>query len=303
MNSSSVVSVVGQTASGKTALSLDVARKLNGEIVNLDAYQIYRGMDIGTAKASAAERAEVPHHLVDIVDIDHRASVSDFQEWARTAIREINGRGKPAICVGGAGLYVKAVLENMDFPATDESLRTKYETMLSEIGPWKLHALLAEKDPAAAAAIVPGNSRRVVRALEVMELTGQPFTATLPTAEHLFDDSRIGLSMPREELIARITARVDVMWSAGWVDEVRQLAERGLAQTPTASKALGYSQIIEMLAGELSEAACKEAILNATVRYSRRQMQWFRRDEAIRWFAWDREDLLEQVLASIATAS
>ncbi|MEY4347613.1 MAG: tRNA dimethylallyltransferase, partial [Actinomycetota bacterium] len=269
----SVISIVGPTASGKTALSLSLAAELDAEIVNLDAYQIYRGMDIGTAKPTLAERGAIPHHLIDVVDIEHEANVAEFQQWARTAIADINQRNKIAICVGGSGLYVRAVFEDMDFPGTDPDIRTKYEDLLSEIGGEALYAKLQAIAPEVAQQILPGNSRRVVRALEVIELTGS-FNPTLPDAQPVIDALRIGLDVERPVIAERIDRRVAAMFEAGWREETQTLADRGLFETRTASRALGYREVAELIAGEKSFEQVHAEISAATYKFSKKQMQW-----------------------------
>ena len=290
-----VISIVGPTASGKTALSLALAQALDGEIVNLDAYQIYRGMNIGTAKPSAEELAQVKHHLIDIVDIEHDANVAQFQQWARDAIAEINSRGKIAICVGGSGLYVRAVFEEMDFPETDPDVRAKYEELLEEIGPAALHQELARRAPEVAAVIVPGNARRVVRALEVIELTGS-YNPQLPDSEPVIDALRIGLAVERPVISDRITRRTELMFEAGWEAETAALVEQGLLETRTARKALGYREVAEVLAGTKSLDAVKLEISQSTYRFSKRQMQWFNRDDLIHWIEFDDAQLVQRVL-------
>ncbi|MEY2635094.1 MAG: hypothetical protein RIS75_1034, partial [Actinomycetota bacterium] len=263
-----VINIVGPTASGKTSLALELAKRLNAEIVNLDAYQIYRGLDIGTAKPSAEELASVKHHCIDIMDMTQTASVSDFQILARNAIRDINSRGKRAICVGGSGLYVKAVLDEMEFPGVDLQVRARYEALSDEIGGEALHKLLEQRDPLAAAAIEAGNIRRVVRALEVIETTGQPYVAVLPSPVHVFRDVRICLEVTREQLAPRIAQRVDAMWTQGWPEEVARLSAQGLFETPTASKALGYRTVDQFNKGEISELDAKMDVSFATLKFS-----------------------------------
>ena len=294
-----VVAVVGPTASGKSDLGIAIARARHGEVVNLDASQVYRGMDIGTAKLSPAERSGVPHHLLDILDVRATASVAEFQRLALAAIDEIRARGHLPVCVGGSGLYVRAVLERLEFPGTDSAGRARLEAELAEIGAEAMHARLASVDAAAAAAILPGNTRRVVRALEVIELTGRPFTATLPAHGQREPDVRIGLRVPKEVLDARIRLRVERMWDAGLVDEVRRLEAQGLREGLTANKALGYQQVLAFLAGDCSEAEALEATVLGTVRFARRQLQWFRRDPAITWLDFDDPRLVEQALALV----
>ena len=297
-----LVAIVGPTASGKSDLGIEVALRCNGEIVNLDASQIYRGMDIGTAKVPLDERRGVPHHLLDILDVTETASVAEFQKLALTAIDDIRVRDRLPICVGGSGLYVRAVLEELDFPGTDPEIRERLEAELAASSPAAMHARLAALDPAAATAILPSNTRRVVRALEVIELTGQPFIATLPEHSQREPDVRIGLEVPKDILQERIRERVQRMWDAGLVDEVRALEVQGLRNGFTASKALGYQQVLAYLAGECSEAAAFDATVVGTIKFARRQMQWFRRDQQIIWLPFDAPDLVEQAVTMIEAA-
>ena len=227
-----VIAVVGPTAAGKSDLSLLLARALDGEVVNADSMQLYRGMDIGTAKLTEAERGGVPHHLLDIWPVTRAASVSEYQVLARAAIADIQRRGKTAILVGGSGLYVRAAIDDLQFPGTDADLRASLEDELARVGPGALHARLAAQDPAAAAAILPSNGRRIVRALEVIRLSGRPFTATLPDYESVFPAIQIGVTLPRAELDRRVAGRVDRMWQLGLVGEVRRLVREGLRDGP-----------------------------------------------------------------------
>jgi tRNA dimethylallyltransferase len=298
---SPVIAVVGPTAAGKSEFSLAVARSLDGEIINADSMQLYLGMDIGTAKLRPQERAGVPHHLLDIWDVTKSASVSEYQELARAAVGEIRSRGRVPILVGGSGLYVRAVIDNLTFPGTDPRLRDRLEGELAEVGPAALHARLASLDPAAAAAILPGNGRRIVRALEVVELSGQPFSATLPGYESVYETIQIGLSVPRPELDQRIADRVSRIWQAGFVDEVRGLAEAGLRDGRTASRALGYAQVLRYLAGEWSQEQAVEETVRATRRFARRQESWFRRDPRIGWLPAGGPGLLGRALATIGS--
>ena len=294
-----VVAVVGPTASGKSDLGVAIALARRGEVVNLDASQIYRGMDVGTAKMSPSERRGVPHHLLDVLDIHETASVAEFQALARAAIDEIRSREHLPVCVGGSGLYVRAVLENLDFPGTDAAVRARLEAELAATSAAAMHARLAAVDPASAAAIIPGNTRRVIRALEVIELTGQPFVATLPEHSQREPDVRIGLRVPKDVLHQRIRSRVQRMWDAGFLDEVRDLERAGLRNGVTASKALGYQQVLAFLAGECSEAEAFEATVLGTNRFARRQMQWFRRDPQIHWLDFDDAELTDKALALV----
>jgi tRNA dimethylallyltransferase len=278
-----VIAVVGPTAAGKSELSLRLARSLDGEVVNADSMQLYRGMDIGTAKLAVDERAGVPHHLLDVWDVSEPASVSEYQRLARVAIADIHRRGRIPILVGGSGLYVRAAMDNLAFPGTDPRLRERLEDDLARLGPAVLHARLARLDPAASAAILPGNGRRIVRALEVVELSGRPFSATLPQYQSVYDAVQVGLDVPRAELDRRIAGRVRRMWQAGFVEEVRILAEAGLREGRTASRALGYAQVLRFLAGEWTEEDAAAETVRATRRFVRRQESWFRRDPRVRW--------------------
>ena len=277
------VAVVGPTAAGKSALSLRLAEAIGGEIINADSMPLYRGMDIGTAKLTVAEREAVPHHLLDIWDVTQAASVSEYQRLARQAIARIHARGRVPILVGGSGLYVRAAIDNLEFPGTDPGLRAGLENELAQVGAPALHARLAAADPAAAAAILPSNGRRIVRALEVLQLSGRPFSATLPQYESVYDAVQIGVELPRAELDHRIAGRVTRMWQLGLVDEVRQLVTAGLREGRTASRALGYAQVLKFLDGELSEKEAAAQTVLATRRFVRRQESWFRRDPRIRW--------------------
>jgi tRNA dimethylallyltransferase len=299
-----VVAIVGPTASGKTALAVDVALALGGEVVNADAFQLYRGMDVGTAKPTAAERRGVSHHLLDVLDVTQDASVAAYQLDATAALAEVSGRGRQPVLAGGSGLYVRAVLDGLEIPPTDPAVRGRLEAELADAGPAGLHARLAAVDPAAAAAILPSNGRRIVRALEVVELTGAPFRATLPDGAYALPAVQVGLDVPRTVLDARIEARVDRMWRAGLVDEVRELEARGLRRGRTAARALGYAQVLRMLDGELTEGEARADTVAATRRYARRQESWFRRDRRVVWLPHDAPDLAARVagLASGATS-
>ena len=300
-----VIAVVGPTAAGKSGLSLRLARALGGEVVNADSMQLYRGMDIGTAKLTPAQRGSVPHHLLDIWEVTRTASVSEYQRLARQAVAGIRARGRIPIVVGGSGLYVRAVLDHLEFPGTDPALRDRLEGELAEAGPAALHARLARLDPAAAAAILPGNGRRIVRALEVVELSGRPFSATLPGYESVYDDVvQVGVRLPRAQLDERIAGRVAGMWREGLVAEVRGLAAAGLREGRTASRALGYAQVLRFLAGEWSQEQAAAQTVRATQRFARRQESWFRRDPRITWLdgadpAADGANLADRALATI----
>ncbi len=307
------LAVVGPTAVGKSELAVRLAIVLGGEVVNADAMQLYRGMDVGTAKLRPAERLGVPHHLLDVLSVRDEASVAEYQHGASAAVADIVRRGRVPILVGGSGLYVAAVVDRLQFPGTDPHLRASLEAELAELGAPALHARLAERDPAAAAAILPSNGRRVVRALEVLELTGQPYAARLAIGGAPDDAGtdadghggwlRLGLTAPREELDARIEARVDRMWAAGLVDEVRALLREGLREGRTASRALGYAQVLQMLDGEYDEAAARAQVVAGTRRLVRRQESWFRRDRRVRWVGYAGVDGLESVLAELGAAA
>ncbi|MBG0559958.1 tRNA (adenosine(37)-N6)-dimethylallyltransferase MiaA [Actinoplanes sp. NEAU-A11] len=276
-----MITVVGPTAAGKSALSVALAHELGGEVVNADSMQLYRGMDIGTAKLSVEEREGVPHHLLDIWDVTEPAAVAEYQRLARAAIDDILGRGRVPLLVGGSGLYVRAVLEDFEFPGTDPAVRARLEDELAVAGPAALHDRLRERDPVAAAKILTSNGRRIVRALEVIELTGQPFTAALPDPVPVYDAVRIGVDRDTTDLDERIALRVDLMWAAGLIDEVRGLD--GIREGRTASRALGYQQALAQIDGLLTEAQAKEDTVRGTRRFVRRQRSWFRRDPSVTW--------------------
>jgi tRNA dimethylallyltransferase len=293
------VAVVGPTAAGKSALSLRLAQAIGGEVINADSMQLYRGMDIGTAKLTLAERGGVPHHLLDIWDVTLAASVSEYQRLARQAIGQVRARGRVPILVGGSGLYVRAAIDKLEFPGTDPGLRADLEHELTQVGAPALHARLASADPAAAAAILPSNGRRIVRALEVIQLSGRPFSATLPQYESIYDAVQIGVDLPRAELDQRIADRVTRMWQLGLVEEVARLAATGLRDGLTASRALGYAQVLRFLDGELSEAQAAEQTVVATRRFVRRQESWFRRDPRIQWISGTGADALSGALGAL----
>jgi tRNA dimethylallyltransferase len=297
-----VVAVVGPTAVGKSALGVELARRLGGEVVNADSMQLYRGMDIGTAKVTAAEAGGVAHHVLDIWDVTEPASVAEYQRLARAAVDGLLAAGRLPVLVGGSGLYVRAVLDRMEFPGTDPALRAELEAELAVAGPAPLHARLAERDPAAAARILPSNGRRIVRALEVLALTGGPFLAELPAPEPVYPAVRVGLDRPTEVLDERVARRVDRMWAAGFVAEVRALAARGLRDGRTASRALGYQQVLRFLAGECTEEEARAETVRATRRFVRRQRSWFRRDGRVRWLDATRPDLVGAVLTEISSS-
>ncbi|MCW2617297.1 MAG: miaA [Modestobacter sp.] len=299
-----VVAVVGPTATGKTGLAVALAHRLaasgpGAEVVNADSMQLYRGMDIGTAKPTPAERDGVPHHLLDLWHVREPASVAEYRQRARAEIDRLRAAGVVPLLVGGSGLYVRAVLDELDFPGTDPVVRARLAEELTTAGPAALHARLAGLDPAAAAAILPSNGRRVVRALEVIELTGQPFTARLPEPQAHYPALTIGLDRAAEDLDERVARRVDAMWAAGFVDEVAELAAEGLREGPTAARALGYAQVLQQFDGVLSAAEARERTVTTTRRFVRRQRSWFRRDAATTWFDAARPDLTDAVVAMI----
>ena len=293
-----VVAVVGATATGKSDLAIALAKRVDGEVVNADSMQLYRGMDIGTAKLTEAQWQGVPHHLLDIWDVRTTANVADYQRLARRAFADIRSRGRTPVLVGGSGLYVRAALDDLAFPGTDPAVRARLEAELVELGPAALHGRLAGRDPEAAGRILPSNGRRIVRALEVIELTGGPFTAALPDPAYAVQATQVGLTRHRAELEQRIEARVDRMWELGLVDEARRLAGAGLREGRTASAALGYAQVLRLLDGEWTEQRAREETVRATKRFARRQDSWFRRDPRITWLAGDDPLLVESAVAA-----
>ncbi len=279
-----IIAVVGPTATGKSALALDLCEALGGEVVNADAMQLYRGMDIGTAKLPLAERRGIDHHLLDILDITAEASVAAYQGQARAVIGAIRQRGRVPVLVGGSGLYVRAALDPLVIPPTDPQVRSRYEEQADSEGVDALYAVLRQRDPVAAEAIDPRNARRIVRALEVIEITGRPFSASMPTRTYLSPTVAIGLDADTAVIDERIDARVRAMWADGLIDEVRQLEPLGLRTGRTASRAIGYAQALAQLDGELSEDAAIAATQQLTRRFARRQRSWFRPDPRITWF-------------------
>ncbi len=280
-----VIAVVGPTAAGKSDLGVFLAQQLGGEVVNADSMQLYRGMDIGTAKLTPEERGGVPHHLLDIWDVTEAASVAEYQRLARAEIDRLLAEGRTPVLVGGSGLYVRGAVDALEFPGTDPEVRARLEAELEERGSGVLHARLAAADPEAARAILPSNGRRIVRALEVIEITGKPFTANLPGHESVYDTVQIGVDVARPELDERIATRVDRMWEAGLVDEVRALEALGLREGRTASRALGYQQVLAALVGECTEDEARAETVRATKRFARRQDSWFRRDPRVHWLS------------------
>jgi tRNA dimethylallyltransferase len=298
-----VVAVVGATAAGKTGLSLDLAEALGGEIVNTDAMQVYRGMDVGTAKVPLAERRGIPHHLLDLMSVRDPLTVAEFQGWARDLVTELRGRGTVPVLVGGSALYTRAILDRFEFPGTDPVVRARLEAELAEVGPEAMHARLREVDPEAAARILVENGRRTVRALEVVEITGRPFSASLPTLDYADPRTvQVGVDIDRPALDARIEQRVDQMLAEGFVEEVARLLDEGLLQGRTAAMAIGYREVAAHLAGELTLEEARERTIVATRRFSRRQDSWFRKDPRIVWVAYDDPDRVEKALAAIRSA-
>jgi tRNA dimethylallyltransferase len=294
------IAVVGPTATGKSAMGIELAERLGGEVVNADAVQLYRGMDIGTAKVTESERRGVPHHLLDVLDVRQTASVAAYQRAARAVIEALLAADRVPILVGGSGLYLQAVLDELDFPGTDPVLRTRLETELDTLGAPALHDRLAGLDPAAALAILPSNGRRIVRALEVIELTGRPFSATLPRpGPARYGTVLVGLDTDSGELDARVDVRVDRMFAHGLADEVRELENHGLREGRTAPRALGYQQVLAAFDGAYDLDAAAAETARATRRFVRRQRSWFRRDERITWLDAGRPDLVDAALAVV----
>lgn len=295
------IAVVGPTAVGKSDLAVALAHRIGGEVVNADSMQLYRGMDIGTAKLTLAERDGVPHHLLDVLDVRDDANVAAYQQAALAVVDAIRDRGRVPILVGGSGLYVAAVVSGLEFPGTDPVVRARLEAELASVGPAQLHRRLARVDPDSAAAILPSNGRKLVRALEVVEVTGGPFRAALPdlTAPGHGGPGwvRVGVRAPRPELAGRIAARVDRMWERGLVGEVADLVEQGLRAGRTAARALGYAQVLRHLDGHTTSDQAREATVAATRRFVRRQESWFSRDPSIHWLLHDSPDLADQAKA------
>ncbi|CAB4603986.1 unannotated protein [freshwater metagenome] len=282
-----LIVICGATASGKSGLSIALAKEISAEIINADSMQLYRGMDIGTAKLTIVEREEIPHHLLDILDVTEDANVASYQQLARAKIDELQNAGKNVIIVGGTGLYIKAIIDELNFPDRDIQVRDRIDKEAIELGAIEMHKRLQLLDPIAAAKIPANNLRRVVRALEVIELTGAPFTAQLPRedVDHYQGVRQFGLVMDRSTLDQRISQRVDQMWELGFVAEVQQLISTGITSGKTAQAALGYKQIINALADGSSLELAKEETKRATRQYARRQETWFSRDSRIKWLA------------------
>jgi len=286
-SSSPLIVICGATATGKSDLAIALAQKLGGEIINADSMQVYQGMDIGTAKVPLAERGGIAHHLLDIYPVNQDMTVARYQEIAREKVDQLRADGIPTIVVGGTGLYIKSILDDLNFPDTDPDIRQKITDEAEAIGNEALHAKLAALDPVAALAIPFENVRRVIRALEVIEITGQPYTTNLPRegSTRYPDAIQIGLAMDREDLGERINKRVDRMWELGFVDEVEELINQGLLEAKTAQAAIGYAQIIAMKHGVMSEEEAREDTKRATRQYVRRQETWFSRDARITWLS------------------
>jgi len=298
----SLIIVCGATATGKSELAISLAKEINAEVVNADSMQVYKGMDIGTAKLTDEERGGIAHHLIDVLDIKEEANVAWYQQIARDKIDQILSTGKSVVVVGGTGLYIKAILDDLNFPDTDPEVRQKITDQAEKLGNDVMHERLAKLDPAAALAIPKENIRRVIRALEVIELTGKPFTANLPRQESSKypDAKQFGLVLDRGNLDEKIDKRVEDMWAKGFAREVSTLMTKGLEQSGTAKKALGYMQIMNYLNGESDEAFAKEETKRVTRAYARRQETWFSRDERIKWLAPESNAArLEKLLASI----
>ena len=288
-----LIVIGGATATGKSDLAVDLAERIGAQIVNADSMQLYRGMDIGTAKMTMVERRGVAHHMLDLIEVSTDANVSWYQGQARAKIDELMSQSIPVIVVGGTGLYIKAILDDLNFPDTDPVVRAKLEVEAENIGGDALHQRLGILDPAAAAAIPKENIRRVVRALEVIEITGKPFTANLPreNSTRYPKALQFGLEMDRDQLDLRVDLRVDRMFERGLVDEVDALIGQGILEARTARAALGYAQVIAMRAGDISEGDAITLTKLATRQYIRRQETWFRRDQRITWLEADSDRL------------
>lgn len=296
-----VIAVVGPTGTGKSELALDLAERLGGEVVNTDALQFYRGMDIGTAKLAASERRGIPHHLLDVLDVTEEATVAWFQAMARQVIEDLLARGRRPVLVGGSGLYVRAALDELEFPPTDPGVRARYEELAERLGTDRLRERLREVDPVSAERL--GDLRRMVRALEVYELTGRPFSSYLPQRAYLRPTVQVGLDLDRTLLHARLHHRVVRMVEAGLLEEVRALDAAGLRRGRTASRAIGYAQALRVLDGQADLDWAIEDTATATRRFARRQLTWFRADPRVRWFDPTEAHLVDRVLAHLQTAA
>lgn len=300
MSATEVVAVVGATATGKSGLALDLAERLDGEVVNADSMQLYRGMDIGTAKLPAEERRGVPHHLLDVLDVTEESTLAAYQSAARAAIADIRGRGRMPVLAGGSGLYVRAALDELEIPPADPQVRARLEARSAAGEDDALREELRRVDPAAAEAIQDNNIRRIIRALEVVEITGRPFSATAPTKTYVRPSVVIGLRDDWDALTGRIERRVEQMWADGLLDEVRYLESLGLRRGRTASRAIGYAQALGELDGEMTQAEAVASTQAATRRYARRQESWLRPDPRVQWLDAAAPDLLEQAVALVA---
>lgn len=297
-----LIVICGATATGKSDLAVALAQEIGGEIINADSMQLYRGMDIGTAKLSIEERGGIPHHLIDLLSVREESSVANYQTQAREIIDRLESSHIPAIVVGGTGLYIKSILDDLNFPDTDPVIRARLTLEAETLGAEVMHSRLAKLDPAAATAIPRENVRRVVRALEVIEITGAPYTANLPRegSSRYPSALQFGLVMDRENLRERIDRRVDAMWERGLVEEVRDLIAEGLLEGKTARAALGYAQIIAFAAGQITEDEAREETKRATRQYARRQETWFSRDERITWL---KPASLSELVARISSST
>lgn len=297
-----VVAVVGPTASGKSELALRLAETFGGEVVSSDAMQLYRGMDIGTAKLPVAERRGIPHHQIDVLDVTEEATIARYQSEARESIAQVRSRGAHPVVAGGSGLYVRAALDHLEIPPTDAGVRARLEAEAEERGGEALYAVLAQRDPLAARAIEPRNTRRVIRALEVIEVTGRPFSASMPERRHIVPTVMVGLLPPRPLLYERIDARVRQMWADGLLDEVKGLVPQGIRHGRTASRALGYAQALAELDGVMSTEQAQDETAQLTRRYARRQVSWFRPDPRITWFDPVDDGALDDALSHVRAA-
>lgn len=289
-----VIAIVGATGVGKSDAAVQLAHRLNGEVINADSMQVYRGMDIGTAKLSAAERGGIPHHLIDVWEVAQESNVARYQASAREAVRSVQAAGRVPIVVGGSGLYVNAVIDDLRFPGHDPQVRARLIDELDRLGPQAMHARLRALDPQAAAAVLPSNGRRIVRALEVWEITGAAPRTRMPQPRAVFPVVMLGLTLDQAELDQRLIQRVQLMWERGFVEEVQALAPR-LREAPTARFALGYRQILEHLDGERTHTDAIDATVRATRKFSRRQNSWFGRDQRIEWLDVTEPDLLDRL--------
>ena len=300
--------IVGPTGSGKSGLAINVALELaksgiKAEIVNADSMQFYRGMDIGTAKVPVAERSGIQHHMLDWLDIAEENTAARYQVEARKVISDLIGQGILPIVVGGSMLYIAALINTFEFPGRDEALRAQLEQDLIDLGPAAMHKRLELLDETAASRIEPQNGRRIVRALEIVMITGEPFAASLPDQfESFLPVLEIGLNSAREHLVERLAQRVRDMWSLGLVDEVKGLVDKGIRDSKTASQAIGYSQALASIDGRLTEEEAIAETILLTQRYARRQMSWFRRDPRIHWFDYQAEDLLKEVMELVTSS-